>query len=280
MKARANILLGAVAAVAIAGTALSPIVHGTRAASSSASIANVTIAAKDFTLTAPAHIPAGYVRFSLSGGTNPQGTTAIVAALNAGVTQSQVAAALKKGDLGPIVQILTPLGGPAGITSAVDTLKLKAGSYVVFDVEQGQTGGSKAIYKFFSVVPSTGTPSEPASTATVNEKDFKFLLPATVPAGDVTFKIVNTGKSLHETILAKLHAGVTLKALEAYLKQQNPSGPPPVDFLGVASVMAPGHTQFASIALTSGNYVLICFMPDKHGLPHVADGMIKEFTVR
>lgn len=280
MKLRSHYLVGAAAVVAIAGAAVSPFAH--HAGAAAPTITDVTIAAKNFSVSAPATIPAGLVRFTLTGVTNPMGTTAMVGAFRAGTTQAAVISVLNKGDFGPMLKALLPVGGPAvaGASAGSDILTLKAGKYVVFNIEQDAKGKSHAVYKFFDVSPSSTPVVEPASNATINELDMKFRVPASIAAGEVTLKIVNKGPSIHETVLAKLHAGTTVKALENYLKQQNPSGPPPADFVGLASAMAPGLTQYASTNLTSGTYVLICFMPDKHGLPHVADGMIKSFNVR
>jgi hypothetical protein len=266
--------------VALAATAIAPITYRASAAASASAITDVKIAAKGWVLSAPAHIPAGLVRFTVNGSTSPMGTMAIVAALNPGVSQANAIAALKSGDEKSILQVLTPLGGPAGTGTPQTILSLKAGSYVAFDVEQDAKGNSHASYSFFTVAPSSAPVVDPASTVTVTELDMKFRVAATVPAGNVTLKIVNRGPSIHETILAKLHAGTTLDDLKAYLKQQNPSGPPPVDVVGIGALMASGHTQWAQSHLTPGTYVLLCFVPDKHGVPHVMDGMIKSFEVR
>lgn len=122
--------------------------------------------------------------------------------------------------------------------------------------------------------------TEPAATTVIAERDMRFKLASTLPAGDVIRKIVNHGPSAHETILARLHHGATLETFKAYLKQQNPSGPSPADILGLGAIMTGGHTQFAPFHLTTGTYVLLCFVSDKHGVPHVMDGMIKSFEVR
>ena len=52
-----------------------------------------------------------------------------------------------------------------------------------------------------------------------------------------------------------------------------------MQILGLGAIMAPGHTQFAPFHLSAGTCVLLCFVSDKHGVPHVMDGMIKSFEV-
>lgn len=277
---RSHRVVGAAAALALAATAVAPVAHEASAGAHAAGITDVKIAAKGWVLSAPAQIPAGLVRFTVNGSTNPMGTMAIVGLLKPGVSRDQAAGALKSGDEKAILQILTPLGGPAGTGTPQSILNLPAGTYTVFDIEQDAKGRPQAFYKFFIVAPSSAPIAAPASAATVTELDMKFKVPATLPAGNVTVKIVNRGPSVHETILAKLHAGTTLKDLQAYIKEENPSGPPPADILGIGALMASGHTQWAPFNLTPGTYVLLCFVPDKHGVPHVMDGMIKSFEVR
>ncbi len=37
---------------------------------------------------------------------------------------------------------------------------------------------------------------------------------------------------------------------------------------------------YLPVDLAAGNYLLVCFLPDaKDGKPHLAHGMIKEFTI-
>ncbi len=117
-------------------------------------------------------------------------------------------------------------------------------------------------YQFITLDPEPGMTAAPPVTALVREVDFKFRVPAVIPAGLTTLGVYNAGPSIHELDLAKLHPGKTLQDLLAYVKQQNPSGPPPADSMGSASSMSPGQTQYTVQQLTPGSYVLLCFVPD------------------
>ena len=83
----------------------------------------------------------------------------------------------------------------------------------------------------------------------------------------------------HEVVIMKLDAGVTpeqfLQALE------KPQGPPPGKILGGVTGIAKGRTIDLSATFTPGDYTLLCFVPDaKDGKPHIAHGMVKNFTVK
>lgn len=270
-----------VAAGALAGAIAASMLPGIAGAASRVSaLPDVAINGQSWTISAPARIPAGFVRVTLQSQAGPQGATAMVGRLGAGVDKATVIAMLKKGDEGGILSRVTLLGGPAGAGKSDAVLKLSAATYVVFNIDQGPNGKPIAKYGFFSVAPSAAPVAEPTANATVRELDYKFKLPATLPSGQVVLKLVNAGPSAHEFALARVHAGKTYQDLLTYIKQQNPSGPPPADFVGGAAVMSPKQAQWVPLNLTPGLYVAMCFMPDKHGMPHIMDGMITKFTVR
>src|SRR5579871_5696577 len=103
---RSHRVVHAAAALALAATAIAPIAHRASAAAGASSITDVKIAAKGWVLNAPARIPAGLVRFTVTGSTSPMGTMAIVASLNSGVTQARAITALKSGDEQGILRLL------------------------------------------------------------------------------------------------------------------------------------------------------------------------------
>ena len=108
--------------------------------------------------------------------------------------------------------------------------------------------------------------------------DFKFDLPDTIPAGVVTFNLVNHGKELHHAQLVKLEDGKTMEDFFAAMKQP---GPPPswVKFVGGPNPAGPQQTISGAAALTPGNYLVICFIPSPGGPPHATKGMVRPFTV-
>ena len=58
-------------------------------------------------------------------------------------------------------------------------------------------------------------------------------------------------------------------------------GPPPAMSIGGAGLMDPVASSLISADLTPGEYGYICFVPDaKDGKPHLAHGMVSQFTVQ
>jgi hypothetical protein len=53
-----------------------------------------------------------------------------------------------------------------------------------------------------------------------------------------------------------------------------------VQYAGGPNAHPAGSRASATVNLTEGDYVLICWIPDKNGVPHVALGMQKALTVR
>jgi uncharacterized cupredoxin-like copper-binding protein len=122
--------------------------------------------------------------------------------------------------------------------------------------------------------------SAPASPELVHVKaaDFKFDMPASVPAGAVSFHLMNEGKEMHQAMVVRLEDGKTLKDLAEAMKTP---GPPPswVKFVGGPNGIAPGATTTATVLLTPGQYAILCFIPGADGVPHMAKGMVQGFEV-
>lgn len=59
----------------------------------------------------------------------------------------------------------------------------------------------------------------------------------------------------------------------------HPVGPPPFTDGGIAT-MAPGRSGYVALNLAPGQYVAICFIPDRYSSkPHYDLGMIRQFAV-
>lgn len=113
-------------------------------------------------------------------------------------------------------------------------------------------------------------------TVTTNEYAFSDA-PDTVRAGLVTFEMTNAGKEPHHVWVARLDDGKTVADLAAAMKEP---GAPPEWFVSVGGPQdVAGAASSATVLLTPGNYVYICFVPGPDGAPHVAKGMIRPFTV-
>lgn len=130
---------------------------------------------------------------------------------------------------------------------------------------------------------SAAAPVAAAAPNVVNiiATDYKFDAPDSIPAGLTTFRMTDSGKELHHATLIRLDSGKTAADFEAGMKTMKPGTPPPgwVIPAGGPNAVAPGNTSELTMAVEPGNYVLVCFIPDAKGVPHVAHGMFRGLTV-
>jgi hypothetical protein len=120
-------------------------------------------------------------------------------------------------------------------------------------------------------------PTGPTS-ATITATDFKLDLPAQIPAGVVTLRLVNHGKELHQAQILRLEDG---KTVDDFAKAMKENGPPPawMKFVGGPNGVGPDQEANGTMALTPGHYAVVCFIPSLDGVPHVMKGMIQPFEV-
>jgi uncharacterized cupredoxin-like copper-binding protein len=130
-----------------------------------------------------------------------------------------------------------------------------------------------------SSAAATAVPaSTPASPITVTATDFKLDMPATIPSGAVSLRLVNSGKELHQAQIIRLDQGKTVADLEAAMKHEGPP-PPWLRFVGGPNGIAPGQEATSMASLAPGKYALICLIPSPDGVPHLMKGMIQPFEV-
>jgi len=72
--------------------------------------------------------------------------------------------------------------------------------------------------------------------------------------------MTNTGRELHHQQLLMVPEGMTTEDL-------------------IAGPIGPGATGITTLNLTAGDYLIVCFIPNAEGVPHMALGMIKPITV-
>jgi len=136
----------------------------------------------------------------------------------------------------------------------------------------------------FSVLLAAGiiapAPAFKPAIVTVRASEFAFTAPKSVPAGTITFRMVNDGKQLHHVTLVKLLHG---KTAADYMEALKHPGPPPAWSVEVGGPNAtgPGQTSDATVTLEPGNYALVCFVPTPGAtpVPHIMKGMISALTV-
>jgi hypothetical protein len=127
-------------------------------------------------------------------------------------------------------------------------------------------------------VPPDAPPPAP-NVVTVTTTDHAFDVPSEMPAGVTTFKLINNGNTFHHVLVVRLDSGKTYDDLMTAMK--NP-GPPPAwaVFMGGPNSPNPmGGVSTGTVELAPGNYAMICMVDVPGGVPHIAHGMSKAFTV-
>jgi uncharacterized cupredoxin-like copper-binding protein len=135
-----------------------------------------------------------------------------------------------------------------------------------------------------AAVPSSSAvaavPSAPVTVSpiTVTATDFKLDMPATVPAGAVSLRLVNSGKEFHQAQIVQLDQGKTVADLQAAMKHGG-ALPPWLHFVGGPNGIGPGQEATTMASLAPGNYAVVCLIPSPDGVPHLMKGMIQPFSV-
>ena len=110
--------------------------------------------------------------------------------------------------------------------------------------------------------------------------DYGFNGPDRLPAGLTTVRIVNVGQDLHHVQFLKLLQGKSAADFRAAIAENPNRLPGWVQYAGGPNAHLPGSQASATLHLREGDYVLMCWIPDKNGVPHVALGMQKALFVR
>jgi hypothetical protein len=110
--------------------------------------------------------------------------------------------------------------------------------------------------------------------------DYGFRGPDLLSAGLTTVRIVNQGQDLHHIQFLKLLHGKSAAEFRAAIAADSSRLPDWVEYAGGPNANLPGSRASAILNLTEGDYVMMCWIPDKNGVPHVALGMQKALFVR
>jgi hypothetical protein len=265
-------------AVAQSGVATTP------AASYDPTSRTVTVIAKDFAFEAPDSVPAGWTTFRMLNQSANIHHAQIVR-LDSGKTFADVEASLK-GPPGPPPAWVVDVGGPnapnpQGESNA--TIELQPGNYVMLcfvDIPDKAPHFMKGMVRPLKVTAASGPSSAPVPDIVVSLSDYAFTVKSgTLSTGKHIVQVVNDGPQVHELELVKLEPGKTTKDFLAWMAKPESAGP--ADAIGGVVGIAKNGSNFFDVELSTGNYVLICFVPDKNdGKSHYHHGMIKEFTVQ
>lgn len=134
----------------------------------------------------------------------------------------------------------------------------------------------------FLAALAVAAPTLPAPrVVTVRALDFRFEAPTTIAAGTVTFRLVNEGKEIHHLWIVQLVDGKTpadfaraMRAWGSALKM-----PPWAIDVGGPNSAGAGESAEATVTLSPGTYVLVCWVPSPDGTVHVMRGMSRTLTV-
>lgn len=110
--------------------------------------------------------------------------------------------------------------------------------------------------------------------------DYGFTGPDRIPSGVTTLQVVNKGQDLHHIQLLRLVQGKSAADFRAALKAAPGRLPQWVTFVGGPNAVPPGGEAAATMSLGEGEYLLICLIPNREGVPHMALGMQKPLSVK
>jgi uncharacterized cupredoxin-like copper-binding protein len=243
----------------------------------------ITVTATDYRLALPETLAAGPTTFRVVNHGSELHHLLLVR-LDGGHTSADLARAMK-GD-GPPPEWAHFDGGPNGVsphqTSLTTTVDLSPGHYAVLCMIPGPDGVphvAKGMLGDVDVRAAGETAPLPSYDGSISLFDYGFKSSTPITHDTRRVLVRNDGVQPHELELARLLPGKTLADLSAWAKQM--AGPPPAEFLGGVSPIAPGGENVLSLSLPPGHYVMLCFLPDATDhAPHVAHGMVHDFVVR
>jgi len=244
--------------------------------------AELNITAHDFGFEAPDSVPSGWTRITLVNH-GPSLHHAMLVRFSDGKTLADLEAFMKSGAT-ETPPWLEDMGGPnpppPGGTS-VTTEMLEPGSYAVIcvvDVPDHVPHVMKGMSKPFIVTSAVSTMAEPTADVTMTLADYSFTASTPLTAGKHVVRVENVATQSHELILIRLAEGKTVDDLMAWGATYE--GDLPGASMGGLAPIKPGGIAYVDLDLTPGNYVLLCFVPDKgDGKPHVMHGMMHPFTI-
>jgi hypothetical protein len=242
----------------------------------------VVIHTSDYAFDAPDSITSGVTIFHLVND-GPGLHHVQLVRLDSNKTAADLEAAMK--NPGPPPRWALFVGGPNAPdphSQSDATLDVAPGNYVILcmvDIPDHTPHFAKGMVKPFKVTPSTGAGiSLPAADVTVRLADYSFGVSGALTAGKHTIKVENTGPQPHELEIIRIAPGKTPRDLMAWMDKAQ--GPPPANAIGGIVALMPKMSGLATVDLTPGNYIMVCFIPDgKDGKPHAEHGMMKEFKV-
>ena len=134
------------------------------------------------------------------------------------------------------------------------------------------------------------TPAPTLPTITIDASNYQFAIPDSVAGGLTRVHLINTGTEPHHAQFLRLNDGVTPAQFDsvfgAAMQAAQTEGDVAffrifqiADLRGGPASLNPGDSTDVVMDLEPGHYVLMCFLPNAQGVPHVALGMKHFLTV-
>ena len=126
--------------------------------------------------------------------------------------------------------------------------------------------------------PAKAAATTTAPVVTIEAMDFAFKVPETAPAGLVTIRLKNTGKSLHRAQLARMSPGQTIADFMTQLRK-TPGSVNWRESEGGPTAAVGGQVLEMQMILAPGTYAVWCWIPSEDGSPHYMKGMYSKLEV-
>ncbi len=240
----------------------------------------LSVSASEFGFSASDTVPAGPVRIRLENrGRMPHHLQLL--RLDKGRTRDEVLAHARRDEL--VVPGVRFVGGPAippanGVSDVL--LDLAPGRYLM--VCYMPTGKVRhllmGMVRELTVMPSADAAPSIREDVRLGLTSYDFRVSGKLRAGRRVLRVENLVAEPHEVDVVRLLPGKTRRDLEAWLSDTHL--PPPFEAAGGSMVLDRGEVSYVTLDLRSGDYALICFVPDTadHRL-HAVHGMLRVVTV-
>ena len=243
----------------------------------------IVFTASEYAFTGPDTIAPGLTTVSLRNDGKEEHHL-VLARLDEGRTMADVMAAFQANPAAEpdFITFVGGAGSAFGGETSNATQELAAGNYIMIcfiPLPGGQMPHlTMGMVRELVVAGERHEAAAPEVTGEITMNEFSFGLPDTIAAGEHTFRVVNNGEQTHEVALIRLNDGVTAEQFLAALAP-GATTPPPGSSVGGNGALSPGIFNFFSADVEAGNYLLLCFVPDTDGAPHIMKGMVKQMVV-
>ena len=243
----------------------------------------VVVRTRDYAFEAPDTISSGPTTFRLIN-QGPDFHHVWLVRLDGGKTVGDLVSRLVT-EHGPMPEWAVDFGGPntpgapGGSTSA--TVDLKPGNYAMIcliPAPDGQLHIMKGMFRPLVVTPSASSSPMPAVELVMTLNDYTFELDRPITAGRHVIRVANVASQAHELVIVRLQPGRTAGDFVNWVVTRE--GEAPGTLIGGVTGLAHGVSNVITLDFEPGEYAFLCFVPDAgDGQPHVAHGMMKQFSI-